>query len=293
MPHLGHNPRHVRRVVGHEGQAHPLNRGEAAKAHDRLDEFNQEPEAQIDDHKELEAIANACGHARADDQHGAETGENDDLVQLRGVPGDPVAEIHPPWQPRRNSVGLVFEAGKKTANPSDRDTEHERQGEEVAGCDAYAPQALDRLDGDQSADQPTDDRLSAEDEPRLEPVVRQKDRILKSRQDAASSESTDHRRDNPPPARAGINHISALTAEAAVEVKARGVGKALEYPVRMDGQRPQMEVRRKTHAPPRNLRAGTPRSLARPTRSSARQRAAAEAAAEPRSRSSRVADAIR
>ena len=78
-----------------------------------------------------------------------------------------VAEIDPPWQPRRNSVGLIFEAGKKAANPSDRDAEHERQGEEVAGCDVDAPQTLDRFNGNQSADQPANDRLPAEQKPRL------------------------------------------------------------------------------------------------------------------------------
>ena len=198
---------------------------------------------------------------RAGHQDGAETGENDDFIQLRGMPGDPVAEIHTPRQPRGNAVGLIFDAGKKTPDPSDRDPEHQRQGEQVAGRDAYAAQTLDRFDGNQPADQATDDRLSAQEELRPYPVVLQEEGILEGRQDTTSGESTDHHRTDHPPARAGINHISVLAAEAPIEIKARGVGKALEYPVRMDDQRPQVEVRRKAHAPPRKLRADTLRSL--------------------------------
>ena len=54
-------------------------------------------------------------------------------VGCRAIPSP---KSTPHGSPRRNAVGLVFEAGKKTADPSDRDAEHERQGEEVAGCDA-------------------------------------------------------------------------------------------------------------------------------------------------------------
>ena len=177
------------------------------------------------------------------------------------MPGDPVAEIHAPRQRRHNPVGLVVEARKKAADPSDRDTEHERQGEEVAGRNAYAPQTLDRLDGDETADQAADDGLSAEEELRLPPVVHQDEGILEGGQEATTRESTDDRRSGHPPSCTGIDHVPALPAEASIEVKARGVGKALEYPVRMDDQRPQMEVHRKGHAAPPRFRADTRRSL--------------------------------
>jgi len=254
----------VRRVVRHNGQTHPLNRGQATKTHDRLDEFNQQPEAEIDDHEKFEAIADGFGHVRAGHQHGTETGEHDHFIQLRGMPGDAVAEIHTPRQPGGNAVGLIFEARQKTPNPSDRDAEHQRQGEKVAGGDVYAPHPLDRLDGNQPADQATDDRLAAEEQLRLGPVVFQEERILEGREDATSGKSAEQRRTDHPPARAGINHISVLAAEASIEIKASRVGKTLEYPVWMDDQRPQVEVRRKGHTPQRKLGADTPRSLPRP-----------------------------
>ena len=207
---------------------------------------------EIDDHEELEAIANALRSCRGEiismAPRPASTTTSYSCVGCRAIPSP---KSTPHGSRRRNPVGLVFEARKKAADPSDRDAEHERQGEEVAGRDAYAPQTLDRLDGDQSADQAADDRLSAEEELRLHPVVRREDGILEGRQEAASGESTDDRRSNHPPARTGIDHISALPAEASIEVKARGVGKALEYPVRMDDQRPQTELRRKLMAPRR------------------------------------------
>src|SRR4029450_778046 len=93
------------------------------------------------------------------------------------------------------------------------------------------------------------------------PVVHREEGILERREDAASCESADHRRENHPPSRAGTDHVSVLPAEASIEEKARGGGEALECPVRMDDHRPQVEVRRKAHAPPRKLGADTPRSL--------------------------------
>ena len=181
------------------------------------------------------------------------TGEKDDL---RTAAWDAAAMPSPKSTPHgsrgRNPVGLIVEAGKKAANPSDRDAEHERQREEIAGRDADAAQTLDRLDGDEAADQAADDGLSAEEELRLPPVVHQEDGILEGGEDAASCESADDRRGNHPPSSAGIDHVPALPAEASIEGKARGVGKALEYPVRMNDQRPRRRYAGKVMVPRRD-----------------------------------------
>ena len=70
----------MRRVVRDDGQAHPLNSREAADAHARLDELDEETEPEVADHEQLEAIADGRRQPRADPEDHPEHREKNDFV---------------------------------------------------------------------------------------------------------------------------------------------------------------------------------------------------------------------
>ena len=59
---------------------------------------------------------------------------------------DAVAEIDAPGQAGGDAVRAIRQAGQEAADPADRDPEHERDDEQIAGRHTYAEPSLDPLD---------------------------------------------------------------------------------------------------------------------------------------------------
>ena len=104
------------------------------------------------------------GDAR--DQQGQQHDEHN-LVQLGWVPGNAVAEIDSPRQTRGNPARSIAQSRQKTADTTDRHADRERQNQEVARRDHDAESSLDELDGDQTANEATDNRFALEKEHRI------------------------------------------------------------------------------------------------------------------------------
>ena len=170
---------------------------------------------------------------------------NDDLVQLRRMTRDAVAEIDAPRQTGGNAVRAIGQAGQEAADPSDRDPEHERQREQIAGRHGYAEPTLDPLDRDEAADQPADDRLSCNQAARVCPLARKSRRVLHPREQTAADEAADRRGDDDPPTRSRIDDVSIAATLPAVPRKGERIGERLEHPMRVQRDRPDLDVDRK------------------------------------------------
>src|SRR5215467_14195465 len=91
--------RQIVRVPAESGQAGPLDRGQAEDGVAWLEQLQAESKAEIADHEHLEQVALASlARAQPEQKRQKNEGEEGDLVQLRGVARDAVAEIDRPRQ---------------------------------------------------------------------------------------------------------------------------------------------------------------------------------------------------
>ena len=76
--------------------------------------------------------------------------KEDDLIELRGVTGDAVAEVDGPREIGGRAVGVVGEAGEETSNASDGDAEGEGDGVKISGGCVESDVTFGEFDGDEA-----------------------------------------------------------------------------------------------------------------------------------------------
>src|SRR5687767_5964738 len=128
----------------------------------RLDELNEEAEREIAEEKLAKKQPRSMGTARTEQQHHAQHEEERDFIELGGMPSYTVAEIHCPGEGAGRAVRVIVQPSEKTADASHRNAED--QGEHVRVPRALSnPKAfLGQLDAHPAAEEPADDRLSAD-----------------------------------------------------------------------------------------------------------------------------------
>ena len=73
--------------------------------------------------------------------------EEEDFVELGGVAGDTVAEVHGPGERGGGAVGVVGEAGGEASDAADGDADTKRNGIQIAGAGVDSEEYLCDLDG--------------------------------------------------------------------------------------------------------------------------------------------------
>ena len=84
------------------------------------------------------------------------------FVELRGMPGNPVAKIDSPRQICNDTVGLVAEARQETADAANGNPQGQRNREQIPSAARDAQALLGLLYGNRPAQQPADNRLAAQ-----------------------------------------------------------------------------------------------------------------------------------
>src|ERR1043165_7861912 len=142
-PPAGEDASDVAKVVRQSAAARQLDAAQAEhESRVRLPELDHHAPREVEDHESAEEVAgsdDATPAARGPDRDRAHGG---DLVELRRVARDAVAEIDAPGQGRRDAVGVVLEPAQEAPDAPDGDSRAEREHEEIA---RRAPLAEDAL----------------------------------------------------------------------------------------------------------------------------------------------------
>src|SRR5205823_6313522 len=125
----------------------------------RLNEFDREAPSQISHEKYAKQTAVDVRDLCAERQETGEHNEEHDVIKLRRMPADSVAEIDRRGNVGRIAVGVVLEAGEKTTDAADGHSEDEGKDKGVTGRMADALNFFGDFDADPSAQQTTDDGL--------------------------------------------------------------------------------------------------------------------------------------
>src|SRR5215467_15475637 len=75
--------------------------------------------------------------------------------------GNAIAEVHAPRKRGRASAGMVFQAGQKTADTANRNSDRERNSEEVTGSPFDSEILLCQLHREEPANQRSNNRFAA------------------------------------------------------------------------------------------------------------------------------------
>ena len=110
------------------------------------------------------------------EQNRVQRQEKSDLVELRRMPPDAVAEVPSPRQRSRNSVRMVRQAVEKTADAAHRHRRDDRDCENVPGAPLDPETALRPFDGNGAAEEASHNRLAVKPDQRRAPERGSQDR---------------------------------------------------------------------------------------------------------------------
>ena len=100
----------------------------------RLDKIETEPEQEVSNHKQLEpgAAHQYIPALHSQYNHPQQQQENN-FIQIYGVPADTIAKIHAPGQLSRQAISFFIHAHGKTSDTPNDQRQYHGIGEQIAG----------------------------------------------------------------------------------------------------------------------------------------------------------------
>lgn len=193
----------------------------------RLDEVDGESPRQVSGEEETKGGSFGVGTALIAVKGESEQGKKKNLVELGGMAGDAVAEVHSPRKGCGYAEGIIGESSEEAADATHGNADAERDGEEVSGAGVNALHAFGNFDGDPAAEKSTNDCLAARKE-EVSPSYLREGNLFKKAEKARAEKSSDGCGSDDEPAMIVGEKIAATVPRPSIDGIAYCVGEGLE-----------------------------------------------------------------